>query len=478
VTEVQQQLVADILSQVERHIGATSFNVWFRNSTEFAIEDRVLKVGVPNLFVSEYLESRFSKLLSGIAAKTTGSDLAVRFVIDPQLFRRRRQEQMVQGDAFLTQVSRPASARHYSAAAAVRPSCPAETDNQPLMTLDRFVVGDCNRVAYAAAREVAARPGRSFNPLFIHGPCGLGKTHLLQGIVHEIQRTVQRSRVLYITAEEFTNRYIMALKTRSLDAFRHRFRNLDVLVIDDIHFLANKQATQEEFLHTFNAFDVSSRQVVMASDCHPKLLTCIQDNLISRFVSGMVAHLHPPDRATRMDILRTKARQSGQTLPEEVLEFVATHVTGNVRELEGALVRVIAYSTLDHKPVSIDVAREALSGLIRAGQAALSVDTIVEAVSKFFNVPAADIVGRRRTRLVTLPRQLAMYLARRLTTLSFPDIGRMMGGKNHTTVMAACHRTQQMADSGETVTVTDGGLKRQMTVAEIVGAIEDRLRRQ
>ncbi|MBN2583056.1 MAG: chromosomal replication initiator protein DnaA [Planctomycetes bacterium] len=476
MTEVQQQLVADILCQVEQHVGATSFNVWFRNATQFVMEDRELKVGVPNLFVSEYLEARFAKLLGGIAAKAAGTDVAVRFIIDPQLFRQRRQEQIAQDDAFLEQQPARSPGRQQPTADAARPD-EAHDGNQPLMTLDRFVVGDCNRVAYAAAREVATRPGRSFNPLFIHGPCGLGKTHLLQGIVHEVQRTVQRARVLYITAEEFTNRYIMALKTRSLDAFRHRFRNLDVLVIDDIHFLANKQATQEEFLHTFNAFDVSSRQVVMASDCHPKLLTCIKDNLISRFVSGMVAHLHPPDRATRIGILRTKARQTGQVLPDEVLEFVATYVTGSVRELEGALVRVLAYSTLDHKPVSLDLAREALSGLIRAGQTALSVETIVDCVSKFFNVPATDIVGRRRTRTVTLPRQMAMFLARRLTTLSFPDIGRMMGGKNHTTVMAACNRTQQMADAGESVTVDDGTVKRQMTVSEVIEALEDRLRR-
>jgi len=477
VTQVQQQVIADILNDVQQQIGTTSFNVWFKSAAHFALDDKGLAVGVPNLFVSDHLEARYSKVLAEIAGKRVGAAVPVRFHIDPQLFSERRRQQLDQGDAFLESNSGKSPGRARPTAAGGKDRQRAGDGNRPLLTLDRFVVGDCNRVAYAAAREVAAMPGRSFNPLFIHGPCGLGKTHLLQGIVHEVRRKTAGARVLYITAEEFTNRYIMGIKTRSLDAFRHRFRGLDVLVIDDIHFLANKRATQEEFLHTFNAFDISGRQVVMASDCHPKLLSCIQENLISRFVSGMVAHLNPPDRTTRMHILSRKAQQAGHKFPADVLEFIATHVTGSVRELEGALVRMLAYAALDHKPVSLSMAKEALAGLIRASQSALNVETIVETAARFFAVPSVEILGHRRTRAVTLPRQFAMYLTRRMTTLSFPDIGRLMGGKNHTTVMAACNRTEQMVAAGETVTFNDGSTERQMAAPEIVEALEDQLRR-
>ncbi|NIA21177.1 MAG: chromosomal replication initiator protein DnaA [Anaerolineaceae bacterium] len=478
MTQVQQQVITDILNDVRQQVGTTSFNVWFKNAAHFTLDDKELTVGVPNLFVSDYIEARYSKVLAEIASQRAGAEVPVRFHIDPQLFRERRQQQLDQSEEFLeSSTNKPSPDRARPAAAAAEKAQSSGHGNRPLLTLDRFVVGDCNRVAYAAAREVVARPGRSFNPLFIHGPCGLGKTHLLQGVVHEIRRKIARARVLYITAEEFTNRYIMGIKTRSLDAFRHRFRGLDALVIDDIHFLANKRATQEEFLHTFNAFDISGRQVVMASDCHPKLLSCIQENLISRFVSGMVAHLNPPDRATRMHILSRKAQQAGHSFPDDVLEYIATEVTASVRELEGAMVRVVAYATLDHRPVSLPLAREALAGLIRAGRSALNMETIVETVARFFGVPGSDILGPRRTRTITLPRQFAMCLARRMTTLSFPDIGRLMGGKNHTTVIAACKRTEQMvAAGGQTVAFNDGSIERQVTASEIVEALEDQLR--
>jgi chromosomal replication initiator protein len=410
--------------------------------------------------------------------------MRVRLHIDPELFQKRRLAELTQGDAFLSsaadsqQPPKPNSRTTDPAAGSVSTRTKEESaSHPPLLTLETFVVGDCNRMAHAAALEVVARPGKAFNPLFVHGGCGLGKTHLLQGIVHAVAARHRTPRVLYITAEQFTNRYIMAVRTRSLDAFRHRFRTLDVLAIDDIHFLAGKEATQEEFLHTFNAFDLASRQVVMASDCHPKMLQSIQDTLINRFVSGMVAHVAPPDRRTRIEILSRKAVAMGTCLSEGVLEQVAGCVTGSVRELEGALIRVMALASLEKCPVTPELAREALADHVAAGQASLSVDAILDAVAAYFSVARSDIVGRKRTRTITLPRQMAMYLSRRLTAMSFPEIGRLLGGKNHTTVLAACRRVDEMLERNEQAEWHQAGALRRMKVDDLLGAIEDRLRR-
>lgn len=478
MTRVHQEQVSAIVEQVHQQLSSTSFDVWFKDSTQFVLDNGELRVGVPNLFVCDYMESRFSRLIADIARKQLGAEVPVRFHIDAELFRRRRETQLAQGEEFLAeQSSKKPPEPQYRPVAAPPPARDREQDTTPLLTLDKFVVGDCNRMAHAAAVEVCRNPGRSFNPLFIHGSCGLGKTHLLQGIVNDVRQKTPDSRVLYITAEQFTNRYIMAVKTRSLDSFRNRFRNLDLLAIDDIHFLANKQATQEEFLHTFNAFDLGHRQVVMASDCHPKMLQAVQDALVNRFVSGMVAQMSAPDRRTRVEILRRKAVQVGAEIADEVLEFIARHAPGSVRELEGALIRVIAYASLDKQRVTLAVAQEALAEHIATAQTMIGLEGILDTVSHFFGVPKGELTGDKRTRTITLPRQMAMYLSRRLTPLSFPEIGRLMGGKNHSTVIAACKRVEAMIESKEQVAWHDGSIQRQAKAGDLIQTLEDRLRR-
>ena len=475
MTRVQDQLVAGILEQVHEQLSPTSYNVWFRNATHLALADNELSVGVPNLFVCDYMESRFARMITDIARAQIGPDVSVRFHIDPELFRERRRSELAQTDEFLSEQSAPATPAPQPAASAASDR-PDDRPDAPFFTLDRFVVGNCNRIAHAAALEVAERPGSAYNPLFIHGGCGLGKTHLLQGIVHAVRDRHGTQRVLYITAEQFTNRYIMAVKTRSLDAFRNRFRRLDVLAIDDIHFLANKEATQEEFLHTFNACHLGNRQVVMASDCHPKMLGAIQDSLVSRFVSGMIAHVAAPDRRTRVEILERKAHQMAAEVPDDALTYLAEHTPGSVRELEGGLIRVIAYASLDRRPINLALAQEALADHISASEKTLHVTGIVDTVAAFFAVPAKEIIGRKRTRTFTIPRQVAMYLARRLTALSFPEIGRLMGGKNHTTVMAACKRVEQMLTKKEPVAWHSGSASQNMTAPDLIDALQDRLR--
>ncbi len=489
MTQVQSQLAAAILQEVQSQIGPTQFNNWFRNAADFALENNELRVGVPNIFACEYLESRFAKIIADVARRAAGTDLTVRFHIDPQLFAKRRSQQLAQTNEFLDQQADRskggmAACGHETSSVALpargtaAASRPAEPESgRPLLTLDRFVVGESNRVAYAAAFEVAVQPGKSYNPLFIHGACGLGKTHLLQGVVRAIRQRNPQARVLYITAEEFTNRYILAVKTHSIDAFRLRFRSLDCLVIDDIHFLSHKEATQEEFLHTFNSFDLADRQVVMASDSHPREIASLQDGLVNRFVSGLVARITAPDRQTRVEILRRRAARDGHGLPPDVLEFVAQHVTASVRELEGALTRILAIAALEKSRVTMPLARQALADHITSCERSHNLDHIIDTVARHFAVSPADIIGDGRTRSISLPRQVAMLLARRLTPLSYPDLGRRMGNKNHTTVIAACRRMEALIAANDFLVWQEGSVERRLRAAALIEDLEDQLRR-
>ena len=484
-TTTRQPLLQNLLNQVEHQIGKASFDVWFRNSVHLAVTGNVLNIGTPNTFVCDYLERRYARVISQAMAACAGQQLQLKFHIDPALFQQRRRQEIEQSTDFIENVPAETSAANNLLAIepAIAPAVVvhreptnAAPSAPPLMSLERFVVGESNRMAHAAACEVVERPGMAYNPLFIHGSCGLGKTHLLHGIINAFKRKGAGSRVLYVTAEEFTNRYIMAVKTHSLDAFRHRFRNLDVLVIDDIHFLANKTATQEEFLHTFNAFDVASRQVVMASDCHPKMLQSVQDNLINRFVSGMVVRLNPPDRQTRMEILRRKALQAGHVVSEDVIAYVAQQVTGSVRELEGALIRVVAHAALDKQRISLDTAQQALGDHLAGSNRSPTVEGIIDVVAQYFHTTRSEIVGHKRTRGITLPRQMAMFLVRHTTGMSLPEIGRSMGGKNHTTILAACRRVKSLLDDNEPVTFKDAGTDRTLAARDLLEALEDRVR--
>jgi chromosomal replication initiator protein len=351
-----------------------------------------------------------------------------------------------------------------------------QTELRPLFTLDNFIVGPCNEMAYMAARAAATAPGRDFHPLFIHGGCGLGKTHLLQGILHALRKRGDLQ-VACLSAEQFTNRYLSGMRTGGLDAFRHRYRNLDVLAIDDIHFLAGKQATQEEFLHTFNEFDGGRRMIILASDSHPREIEAIQDHLKSRFVSGLVVRLMPPDEATRCRIVESKARQMGHPLPAEVVALIAGRVQGSVRELEGALSRIIAYAALLKQPMTMELAQASLADFVVARPSRISLGEIEEAVAIFFAVTRADIHSARKSHQISLARQVTMVLARQMTDLSFADIARGIGGKNHTTVLAAGRKWQDMVKSGTEIRWADRNEQRSMPAGSLLEHLKDRIRR-
>lgn len=310
-------------------------------------------------------------------------------------------------------------------------------------TFDSFVVGPSNRFAHAASMAVAEAPAKSYNPLFIYGPVGLGKTHLMQAIGHETLKRYPASRVLYITSEKFTNQLINAIKTGTTLKFREKFRSVDCLLIDDIHFIAGKEATMEEFFHTFNSLYDSHKQIVVSSDKPPKDISNLEERLVSRFEWGLVTDIQAPDFETRTAILRKKAEREGILIPDEVTFFIADKIKSNIRELEGALIRVVAYSKLVGKEVDETVAHEVLKDLIVENQKKITVDLIQRKVAEYFEIRPSDMTAKRRSKSVAYPRHIAMYLCREMTGLSFPELGEHFGGRDHTTILHACDKIKK-----------------------------------
>ena len=313
-------------------------------------------------------------------------------------------------------------------------------------TFDRFVVGPSNRFAHAASLAVAESPAKAYNPLFIYGGVGLGKTHLMQAIGHAIQQRWANRRIVYLSSEQFTNDLITAIQTKTTSKFRDRYRTVDVLLVDDIHFIAEKEATQEEFFHTFNALYDAHKQIVMSSDRSPKDIAGLEERLVSRFEWGLVTDIQSPDLETRIAILRKKAEESGAEVPPDVVTFIARQITANIRELEGALIRVVAYCHLFNRPMTAEVAQEVLRDMVREVSARITLEDIQERVATFYRITLADLRGLSRQRSVLYPRQIAMFLCRRLTEASLPEIGRAFGGRDHTTVLHAVDKiTRELA---------------------------------
>jgi chromosomal replication initiator protein len=310
-------------------------------------------------------------------------------------------------------------------------------------TFDRFVVGPSNRFAHAASLAVAESPAKAYNPLFIYGGVGLGKTHLMQAVGQAIRARSPSRRIVYLSSERFTNELIAAIQTRTTARFRARYRTVDVLLVDDVHFIAEKEATQEEFFHTFNALYDAHKQIVISSDRSPKEIAGLEERLVSRFEWGLVTDIQSPDLETRTAILRKKAAEAGIDVPDAVTGFIAQQITSNIRELEGALIRVTAYCHLFNEPLSLEVARKVLKDMVREVSSRITLEDIQRQVADYFQVEVSEIRGARRQRSILFPRQVAMFLCRRLTEASLPEIGRAFGGRDHTTVLHAVGRIEQ-----------------------------------
>ncbi|MDP6740020.1 MAG: chromosomal replication initiator protein DnaA [Planctomycetota bacterium] len=310
-------------------------------------------------------------------------------------------------------------------------------------TFENFVVGPCNRFAHAAAVGSGERPGKNYNPFFLHGRVGVGKTHLLQALCFSILERDPSARILYLSCETFVNHFISALENGDLDEFRTKYRNVDVLVVDDIHILANKERTQEEFFHTFNTLYQAGKQLVLSSDSPPKDIPTLQERLVSRFRWGMVTEIEPPCYETRMAIVKRKSRDQGRELPDAVAQLIAEQIDQNVRELEGAVTRLLGFSSLTGKPLTLELAREALGDLLQANHGTPTMDDIISAVTCKYGVKLSELQSRRRTKSITHPRQVAMFLARRITRHSLEEVGGFFGGRDHSTVIYAVDRVSK-----------------------------------
>lgn len=341
------------------------------------------------------------------------------------------------------QVIAAASARPAKELRGVERSGRLESALNPKFTFERFVVGPSNRFAHAASLAVAESPAKAYNPLFVYGGVGLGKTHLMQAIGHAMRQRAPSVRVCYISSEQFTNELITAIQTRTTARFRDRYRTTEALLIDDIHFIAGKEATQEEFFHTFNALYDAHRQIVVSSDRSPKDIPGLEERLVSRFEWGLVTDIQPPDLETRIAILRKKAEEAQEEVPSQLIDYIAKQITSNIRELEGALIRVVAYCRFFGKSVSVEVAQEVLRDMVREVGSRVTIEYIQRLVGEHFRVPVEELKGARRQRSILQPRQVAMYLCRRLTDSSLPEIGRAFGGRDHTTVLHAVEKVER-----------------------------------
>ncbi|MBX3167101.1 MAG: chromosomal replication initiator protein DnaA [Candidatus Eremiobacteraeota bacterium] len=318
----------------------------------------------------------------------------------------------------------------------------SDSSLNPRYTFSTFIRGSSNNLAAAAAMAVAESPARAYNPLFLYGGVGLGKTHLMQAIGHEVLRTRKRARVVYVSSERFTNELIDSIGEAKMNKFRRTYRNVDVLLIDDIQFLANKERTQEEFFHTFNELHGANKQIVMTCDRPPRQIPTLEDRLRSRFEWGMIADVQLPDFETRVAILKKKAEQSKAFVPNPVLNLIAEKICSNIRELEGALTRVLAHASLQKKSITMELSQEALAGIMPAGNQGIDIRRIQEVVCEYFSMTAKDLLGGRRDQRIVRPRQVAMYLCKELTGASYPEIGTQFGGKDHTTVIHACRKVE------------------------------------
>ena len=411
--------IRDILS---RELSERSFKTWFDPVQCLAADDLTLTLGVPDPYYGKWLKDHYQDLISSALLEIDGVPRQIRYEIAPLKPAGKSQELLV-----------PAAEKRPSVFLGSA-GVPVQNLNQQY-TFDAFVVGPGNRFAHAASMAVAEAPARQYNPLFIYGPVGLGKTHLMQSIANFIQQAKPDAKILYISSEKFTNQLIQAIQTRTTQQFRSKYRSLDLLLIDDIHFIAEKEATQEEFFHTFNTLYDAHKQIVVSSDRPPKEIPGLEERLVSRFGWGLVTDIQPPDFETRVAILKKKMEKETVAVPDDVCYFIASKIQSNIRELEGALIRVVAYCTLTGQMVDLKLAKEILRASLKEEEQNISIEKIQRVVAKYFNLQISDLRAKRRTRSIAWPRQIAMYLIRQMTAHSLPEIGEYFGGRDHTTVI-------------------------------------------
>ncbi len=417
-----------------------SFNMWFKPLRFVSFQNDVLNVETPSQLFADWINKNYKDIIDqGLSVITTDKKIKIKFSVcrdsqRKQIYKKQEPSLFNRADAGFS------------------PSL------NPNYTFDKFVVGGGNQFAHAASMAVANSPGKAYNPLFIYGGVGLGKTHLMQAIGNELIIKHGNKKTQYISSEKFTNQLIDAIQNRTTEKFRKNYRSLGALLIDDIHFIAGKESTEGEFFHTFNELYDAHKQIVISSDRPPQEIPTIEKRLVSRFRWGLVTDIQPVDFETRMAILQKKVSFCGYNVPEDVLSYICVGITSNIRELEGALIRVVAYSSLNGKNINIDIVKELLKDLIQAGEQKkpITIDLIKEEVSKLFNIKVSDMNSKKRDKSIVYPRQIAMYIVRDLTDFSLPGIGNNFGGRDHTTVIHACNKikTRRRTDKNLDQTIT------------------------
>jgi chromosomal replication initiator protein len=422
-----------ILLHSERRVNPHSFATWFRPTRlERAEEDRLV-IRVPTRLFKKRLTETYGQLIQAVLTELGRPQLQLEYLC----------------------------AETQPVAASVAPPPQAKLDFDavahqlnPRYTFESFIVGASNQFAHAAAMAVADQPSKSYNPLFLYGGVGLGKTHLMQAIGHTLKRRNPSLRLTYISAEKFTNEVIASIRLERMAAFRDRFRNMDVLMVDDIQFIATRERTQEEFFHTFNALYDQQKQIVISSDCPPKEISSIEERLRSRFEWGLIADIQPPDLETKIAILQKKAESERVQVPDDVAEYIARAIKSNIRELEGALIRLMAYASLTGAIINLPTAQQVLKNIIETQDKKVTIEQIQKRVGEHFGLRAQDLKVRSNSKQIAFPRQVAMFLVKQLTSASLPEIGRQFGGKHHTTVLHSINKIEMLRHSDKDLNKT------------------------
>jgi len=445
----QHELWLSTLGELELLISKANFTTWFKNTDIAKIEQTTATIVVPNAFTKAWLENKYHSFITKALQKI--SDGAVKNV-----------EYKVE---ILNTNPLPNVASHYKSLNETPtqspPSRPLNGLN-PRYTFESFIVGKHNELARAAALAVAAQPGQVYNPLFLYGGVGLGKTHLMQAIGHEILKKDPDKKIIYAPCEKFTSEFIQAISGGKMEKFKNTYRLVDVLLIDDIQFLSGKEGTQEEFFHTFNALHQANKQIILTSDRPPKAIATLENRLISRFEWGMIADIAAPDLETRVAILNIKCQEKNYHLDHEVIVYLATVIQNNIRELEGALNRIIAFHQLNNTPPTLDIIKELLNNILPKNNSSLTTKKIIQVVANYFDIEPEELVGNSRKKHLVEPRQIAMYLMREQINASFPTIGQELGGRDHTTAMHSCSKVEKLLNSDPKLQQDINNLKNQL----------------
>jgi chromosomal replication initiator protein len=421
----EKQIWTRVRKKIKEKVTSQQFTTWFEGLELIKFNVDEAYILAPNSLCSEWIENNYMDVLSSTLGEVTNAKYKVKLVTESK--------DVKESKPLPKEKNRSNINKNYS--------------------FDNFLVGPCNRLAHAAALAVSESPGTAYNPLFIHGPVGLGKTHLLQSIYRELQKRSGEQKVLYMPCESFVNHYISTIRTGDWDSFRNKYRQIDTLLIDDVHFLANSQSTREEFFHTFNALYTCQKQIVLSSDCPPEEIPAIEDRLISRFRWGLITRIDPPGFETSVAIIQKKTALLNMEIPNDVARYLAEHATSSIREIEGTLTNINKYAIISENKIDLGLVKQVI-GKPTKHKSYIGIEEILSAVTEHFGVQLSRLHSKRKLKSITLPRQVAMYLARKLTNLSLEEIGGFMGGRDHTTVMHADEKIRNLKKQDRNISAT------------------------